>query len=317
MKALRSLLAGILLMAAPSLSDKPRIALCFYGLTRSLHLTVQNLRANMIDPLIEQGLDYDVYLHTYNASQIYNPMVGEINLKLRWEKYELLKPHLYQVHEVQAVDELLFDNGLNDYLAYDGLSRWQVERHGGGPMLFEENITVMNMVKALWSAQQCAKLIEASSRQPTAVVFLRSDVWFFNPINASIFLELQANRLYVPDWAHCDGLNDRFALGNLEVALKWGNRLDLLKEYCREHRIFSEHFLWWAMTKHGVDITGRLDIFFERVRANGHLHCCDRGEHQPCGPQDDCYGDVSRQRALKAVRNSLGFVELTQLQTSR
>ena len=49
---------------------EPRAAICFYGLTRSLPYTIDRIRSSIFDPLIEDGISYSVFLHTYNVSEV-------------------------------------------------------------------------------------------------------------------------------------------------------------------------------------------------------------------------------------------------------
>ena len=248
-----------------------RVAVCFVGLTRSLQYTLQNIRSSILDPIVEQGHEYEIFLHSYNMEEIYNPFVGEMNVKLEWQKYVLLQPDRYVIDDVNQVDELLFhrNGSLDEYLMYNGHSKWAALH--GSPT---ENITVMNMVKQLWSKQQCTQLWEQSDSHFDAVMVLRSDVWFFQPLNASILQELQPDRLYVPDFDHWGGLHDRFAIGSPAVMHEYGNCIELLKPFCKHHPIHSETFLLWAMHEKSVDVSGRLNLTFERVRANGILHAC-------------------------------------------
>ena len=47
-----------------------RAAICFYGLTRSLPYTIDTIRSNIFDPLVEDGISYSVFLHTYNVTEV-------------------------------------------------------------------------------------------------------------------------------------------------------------------------------------------------------------------------------------------------------
>ena len=46
------------------------VALCFFGLTRSLELTVSNIRSSIMDPLLMADMNVTTYLHTYSADVI-------------------------------------------------------------------------------------------------------------------------------------------------------------------------------------------------------------------------------------------------------
>lgn len=53
------------------------VALCFFGLTRSLDLTISNIRSSVLDPLLMADMNVSVYLHTYDLEAISNPRSAE------------------------------------------------------------------------------------------------------------------------------------------------------------------------------------------------------------------------------------------------
>ena len=62
------LLSGVVIITTNT--SGPRVAICFFGLTRSLKYTIQNIRSALYDPLIVSDIRYDVFIHTYNATQV-------------------------------------------------------------------------------------------------------------------------------------------------------------------------------------------------------------------------------------------------------
>lgn len=50
----------------PADDAAPRVALLFFGLTRSLRWTQPSIEANVVGPLREYGVQTDIFLHTYN-----------------------------------------------------------------------------------------------------------------------------------------------------------------------------------------------------------------------------------------------------------
>lgn len=45
--------------------SRVRCALAFWGLTRTLNMTIDSIRTNIFDSLKQQGVSYSVFLHTY------------------------------------------------------------------------------------------------------------------------------------------------------------------------------------------------------------------------------------------------------------
>jgi hypothetical protein len=59
-------------------AERPmRIAICFFGLTRSLTWTVDSIREHLLQPLTEKSVSYDLFLHTYRLNTLENPRALE------------------------------------------------------------------------------------------------------------------------------------------------------------------------------------------------------------------------------------------------
>ena len=298
-----------------------KVALCFIGLTRSLQYTLQNIRSNVMDPITEMGYEYDVFLHSYNMSYVTNPSTGENAAKMQWEKYNLLQPKLFQIDDVTVINDQLFNGNddLSDYYKFDGHSGWYELFQEAGPHwgVGQENLTVMNMIKQLWSAKHCTQMWTVQRKRFDAVIYLRSDVWFFNPLNASILAALEPDTLYLPDWGDNTGLHDRIAIGTPEVMVKYGSRFDILKEFCKGNRIHSEIFVQWTVSYHKMKVD-RISLHFERVRANGSLMaCCEAGSSPcPCRAYDGNCG-TSKLKKYTFVQSLLNYYELQDIPDSQ
>lgn len=48
----------------------PRVAVCFFGLTRSLRWTLPSLQQRVFDVLRREGMRVDVFLHTYHVMEV-------------------------------------------------------------------------------------------------------------------------------------------------------------------------------------------------------------------------------------------------------
>ena len=42
-----------------------KTAIIFFGLTRSLEKTIESIKNNLLIPLKENNLEYDIFIHTY------------------------------------------------------------------------------------------------------------------------------------------------------------------------------------------------------------------------------------------------------------
>lgn len=78
-----------------SSADSPvkRVALCFFGLTRSLNHTLPSIRENLIGKLNDEGFEVDIFLHTYNdVTHLTNGRTGEDD-DLDTEQWHMLEPY--------------------------------------------------------------------------------------------------------------------------------------------------------------------------------------------------------------------------------
>lgn len=75
-----------------------RIALAFYGLTRSLKYTIDSIQLNVMDQLKQAGYEYDVYLHTYDLKSLSNIRSGEAG-ELNTTEWKLLAPDYVQIDD--------------------------------------------------------------------------------------------------------------------------------------------------------------------------------------------------------------------------
>lgn len=61
----------------PEPSSPRRVALCFYGVTRSLRFTLPSIKSRLIDVMRGGGLEVDVFVHTYDMLKYVNPRDGK------------------------------------------------------------------------------------------------------------------------------------------------------------------------------------------------------------------------------------------------
>ena len=54
------------------MEPKKRVAILFFGLTRSLNKTTESLHKNLFNHLTDNSIDYDIFIHTYKIFGSYN-----------------------------------------------------------------------------------------------------------------------------------------------------------------------------------------------------------------------------------------------------
>ncbi len=204
-----------------------------------------------------------VYLHTYNSTSVTNRRSAEDGATMDWTAYTLLQPHEWQVDDAAAVSRELIDANLKAWL-----------RHGdawGGETA--EHTTLRNFLKQLYSLKQVTNMWLPEASRFDIVLYLRSDVWFFNQLSVPELDEAMQHpdRLYTPMFHQWGGLNDRLAFGTPAVMSVYGSRLDAALKFAQQEPVHAEHLLLDVATQAGLDITGQTHLLFERVRATGEL----------------------------------------------
>lgn len=276
------------------------VALCFFGLTRSLDLTIDSIRHSIIDPLLLNDIKFSIYLHTYNSTVITNRRSAENAATMDWTAYRLLQPSKWQVDDASAVSRELFDPDMKAWLSFG--DAWSGET--------AEHTTLRNFLKQLYSLEQVTNMWAEESSQFDLVLYLRSDLWFFNQLDVAELDEAMRHplRLYTPGFHKWDGLNDRLAFGTPSVMRIYGNRLHAAKRFAQHTALHAEHFLLDVATKAGLDVSTHSTLLFERVRATAELWGI------PSGIPDPNDETIIRLRPrLKVQRDELGKIEFVPL----
>ena len=81
------------------------IAICFFGITRSLKYTIKSIKENILQAFEENNIDYDIYLHTYKITSDYvNYRAKETTAAndIDNEEYKLLNPKYLKI-DIQEI----------------------------------------------------------------------------------------------------------------------------------------------------------------------------------------------------------------------
>ena len=239
-----------------------KVAICFWGLCRSTHLTLESIRRCIFEPLQAAGIEYTVFLHTYTLYKSYtNSRSCESNIQLKNTNWKLLQPVASIVEDQDTVDIQL---QLESY------------RSRGDPWIddtTQDSIpfnTLDNHIRALWSLKQLTTLLSNSGEAYTRVMYLRPDVRFQTPLKIEWITMPLPFTILIPDFHHVYKCNDRFAIGDLSTMKLYGNRFDAAYEYSKQSSLHSEKFLYDYMTTKG-HVFAVIRFRFKRIRADGKL----------------------------------------------
>lgn len=239
------------------------IAICVWGIVRSLRFTLESIEHYCLNPIINAGHTYEIYMHTYKFSGVYaNKRNGEHGLRLNFSEWKMLNPdHIY------VEDQDLFDATTN-YSEY----------HTQGDPWHNEYKSSINHIRALNSLHYLASEVEKDSqfKHFDGIVFLRPDVTYLNELPVYL-LEHIPNTLFMPDFHRsCKGgeYNDRMAMGDLKSGLAYGKRFEAALEYSRHAQLHSEKFTYNHLHANNVTVK-EIPFRFRRTRANGQPHVRD------------------------------------------
>jgi len=232
-----------------------KVALCFWGLTRSLKYTIKSIQEHVFDPLKQNNVEYIIFLHTYKFDSPYiNPRAQEIYVKLDFDEYKLLNPDYVQIDDQDEVKQ-----------------RIHIEKYRSMPDPWQSNyVCVDNFVCAMYSKKQLGIMVKDSKIDFDYIVYLRPDVNFLTSFDIRYFSIVKKNTICTPNFHLFPKLNDRFCIlkpNNLE---KYSRLFDCMYEFSTIFPLHSEKFQHHVMTRNYKWIIKYVSFLFNRVRYNGN-----------------------------------------------
>ena len=231
-----------------------KIALAFFGLTRSLSYTIASIRKNILNIFIKNGIKYDIFLHTYRINHFVNERSRERVNRINNEEYKLLKPNYIQIHDLESVKECIC------------LSQFRTH-----PDPWNTNYqSVDNFILAQLSKSHLAALIKGSNNTYDYIIYLRPDVEYITPFDLSYFNKVNDHTICIPDF-HLYGprlFNDRFCITNEKTYFYYGDIFPYLLEISKKERLHSETILGNMMASYGLRFA-YIPFHFIRIRYNG------------------------------------------------
>ena len=248
---------------------KKKIAICFWGLTRNLKLTIKNIK-KVIDLLLTR-YEVDIYCHTYAIYRKYtNIRANEIDIMIDNDEYKLL-------------NTIIGNENINTYLYQEDIDKVDInfESYYSKNDPYNTNYeTVKNLLLGMYSLKKVTKnmLSNHLKEKYEYVLYIRPDVNFEETIPLDIFLLADDKTIILPEfhsWYYKNGrhslgngINDRMAICNPITALIYGLRFDEMLEYSKDNSLHSETYLKRVLEKSKIEIIKDAIICFNRVRIN-------------------------------------------------
>lgn len=233
-----------------------RVALLFFGLTRSLKFTLNSIEGHVFKPLHDSGTAYDVFLHTYVSTKPFtNPRAREFGVALDPDEWNLLSPKGVDIENLEEVR--------------DGIPLQEYRTH---PDPWNTNyVSVDNFVLASRSRERVMRLVkETSDRERSTYdyfVFIRPDCRYLTDLSRNMLEAAGDSIIVVPDF-HLFPMNDRFAICTPVSLEAYGGAYQDLLAYSRCRPCHAEQFLTHRLRERGIS-TINVRFRFNRVRADG------------------------------------------------
>jgi hypothetical protein len=231
-----------------------KIALCFWGLTRSLKYTIDSIREFIFKPLDKYKIEYKIFMHTYTISSKYsNPHAGEENIELDFNEYRLLNPDFFEIDDQDIIKQQI---EITKYRSCK--DPWN-----------SGYICVDNFICAMYSKKQLGIMVENSNIHFDYVMYLRPDVRYMNYLNPRYFNITHKNVICSPDFHLFPKFNDRFTILKFCNLKKYSKMFNIMLEYSKTYSLHSERFQYYIITQRFQWEILHIPIRFNRVRANG------------------------------------------------
>lgn len=229
------------------------IAVCFFGITRSLRFTIDSIAANVIAPARAAG-SVRLYGHFFQQSHVHNP---------RNDEDGSFPPDEHKLLPLDAL-ELEAPGLCLEAWDFAGIAAYGDAWDNGGTSL-------RNLVHQLHSIDRVTQMAMADGAD--VMVFVRPDLRYHDSLAQPLKRAVSARKplVQLPFWQPWQGCNDRFALCSGDAAATaWGRRIALAKAMCAETNapLHGERLVKFALTRAGIPVRG-ISARASRVRVDG------------------------------------------------
>jgi hypothetical protein len=234
-----------------------KIAVCFFGITRSLSYTISSIESNLLAPCKRIG-ETENLCHFFRLSVIDNPRSGEKGV-LAPDEQALLAPSWLHLEQPE---KFLSESPLQQIFDY-------------GDAWGDDFKSLNNLLHQLHSIKMVTQAALAADFD--CVVFARPDLLYHDSIRRPLGRVLRSKHnteVCLPDWQHWEGgYNDRFAICKGKQAIQaYGNRIDMALDYCRNcgAPLHAENLLKHALRSNEIPVS-LMTVKASRVRFDGTL----------------------------------------------
>jgi hypothetical protein len=242
-------------------NKKRKVAILFWGITRSLQYTIDSIQRNLFDVFENNNFEICKFIHTFILEKrLYsNKRANEFNIQLDPEEYKLLRPDYAEVENQDVVASKL---ALHKY------------RKMGNPWSGSDFQTLDNLVLSCYSRYRATKMLEKSGKHFDYVVYIRPDVMCINkfPIHNLEFLDKHPHSCLLANF-HRFGpwkINDRMYVSKFKNCKYYGKVFKNMYKDSLIMVLHSETYIGYIINKNNIKVRN-INFYFNRVRANGAI----------------------------------------------
>lgn len=230
-----------------------KVAVCFFGITRSLAHTRASIEAHVLTPTRKLSSP-KIYAHFFLQREIDNPRSGEKG-QLDHEEHRLLPIDWLKLEDPDLC-----------------LSQWNFEGlKAQGDSWQDDFRSLRNLIHQLHSLNAVTEAALADAAE--ICLFCRPDLRYHDSLEPALTLALRTRGdcVLLPFWQAHGGQNDRFAIcvGPKAIAA-YGQRIRLAETFCRERAeaLNSEFLLDFSLKRAGIPVR-TIRARASRVRLDG------------------------------------------------
>lgn len=232
-----------------------KIALCFWGLTRSLKYTIHSIKKHILTVLKSNNIEYKIFMHTYKFDSKYvNPRAHEYDVDLDFDEYTLLNPDYIEIDDQDEIKERI------NVFKY----RTQDDPWNSG------YISVDNFLCAMYSKKQLGLMVENCNETFDYIIYLRPDVKYHSTFDIDFLKHVNKYTICTPNFHLFPKINDRFCILTNNNLRKYYLLFDEMYQYSLKQPLHSERFQYHIFIYHYKWSIKYIPFLFNRVRANGN-----------------------------------------------
>ena len=240
-----------------------KIAIGFFGITRSLKYTIDSIEENIFNVFKENNIEYDIFMHTYFLKSYQNKRAKEEKTdKIDNEEYKLLFPKYLTIDDQDEIREKL---NLKSYRKHS--DPWDTNYQ-----------SVDFYILGSYSRYILTGMIENVEDNYDYILFVRPDCIYRNKFDIKYLDLVNYNTIAIPNFCLMEtkagNVNDRFAITNKDTYKIYGQIFLQLLDLSKKMPLHSETILGLILFNNNIFIK-HINFRFARIRCNGSIDSRD------------------------------------------